>query len=266
MKASPHRTRSKVVWWGVFRKPRETSEIKALISVDTRPSVDSTDLLFTESQVFLALLQPHCHISCTAFLVDGKWRLSAVLNEGGVLSINGSGNTGMGHGLHSHFQGFQVRSSVPGQVFFAGSQDIPRSHKSIFTRRLPVHGKFTLYPVTMQLPKEYILEASLGQELRTNRGHALHGLHKGFLGVMGDTVLCAFSVPRRGSLENLVIVGQVDGDEVLKVPVRIIQPCFLMFWWHIHNIPPIKHKLKNVGSVITLLEPESSFVFVIENL
>ena len=76
----------------------------------------------------------------------------------------------MGHDLHSHFQGFHVRSSTPGQAFFAGSQDIPRSHKSIRIRRLPVHGKFTLYPVTLQLPKEYILEASLGQKVRTNGG------------------------------------------------------------------------------------------------
>ena len=83
--------------------------------------------------------------------------------------------------------------------------------------------------MTLQLTKEYILEASLGQEVRTNEGHALHGMHKGFLGVMGDTVLSAFSMPRKGSLEDLVIVGQVGGGEVLNMPVRIIQPCFLMF-------------------------------------
>ena len=121
--------------------------------------------------------------------------LSAVLNEGAVLSINGSGNTGVGHGLHSHFQGLQMRSGILGQAFFAGSQDIPKSHKSIRTRRLPVHGKFTFYPVTLQLPKKYILEASMGREVGTNGSQALHGLHNCFLGVMVTHCSLPFPCP-----------------------------------------------------------------------
>ena len=51
---------------------------------------------------------------------------------------------------------------------------------------------------------------------------------RGFLGVMGNTLLSAFSVPRRSSLEDSVIFGQVGGNVVLNVPVWIIQPRFLM--------------------------------------
>ena len=68
----------------------------------------------------------------------------------------------------------------------------------------------------------------MGQEVFTNTSQVLHGLHKGFLGVVGNTLLSDFSVPRRSSLEDLVIFGQVGGNVVLNVPVWIIQSRFLM--------------------------------------
>ena len=67
------------------------------------------------------------------------------------------------------------------------------------------------------------------QEVCTNGSQALHGLHKCFLSVMGYTLLSAFSVPRRSSLKDPLIVGQVGRGVVLNAPMRIIEPRFLMF-------------------------------------